>query len=81
MQTLGKDEPKNGKLHPMDWLYVQSSYVVEAGSLWSSWQGAVTPQIGVVPAQEGVCTFPTNVSSNGLFGSGPTSIAPMILQE
>ena len=36
MQTFEKFEPKNGKLHPMDWLYVQSLYVVEGGSLWSS---------------------------------------------
>lgn len=33
MQTFEKFEPKNGKLHPMDWLYVQSLYVVEGGSL------------------------------------------------
>ena len=33
MQTFEKFEPKNGKDHPMDWLYVQSLYVVEGGSL------------------------------------------------
>jgi hypothetical protein len=85
MQTFEKFEPKNvnGVGNPMDWLYVQSLYVVLGGSSWSSWQGAVTPQIGDKPAHipDPVLTFPTNVSSNGSSRFAPTSIAPMILQE